>query len=57
MVVDFNPETINKLKEKSIQVHYYGDIGHEDTLHHFTFHHAKIIMSTIPDSIYGEHQI
>ncbi len=49
MVVDFNPETINKLKKKNIQVHY-GDIGHSDTLHHLNFNHAQIIISTIPDS-------
>jgi Kef-type K+ transport system membrane component KefB len=50
MVVDYNPETITKLKSKEIQVHY-GDIGHSDTLHHLDLHHAKIIISTIPDSI------
>jgi hypothetical protein len=50
MVVDFNPETIAKLKQKNVQV-YYGDIGHSDTLHHLAVHHAKIIFSTIPDSV------
>jgi Kef-type K+ transport system membrane component KefB len=49
-VVDFNPETIKKLKKKNINVHY-ADIGHSDTLHHLDMHNAKIIISTIPDSI------
>ena len=50
MVVDFNPKTIRTLKEKGIKVHY-GDIGHTDTLHHLDLSHAKLIVSTIPDSI------
>lgn len=50
MVVDINPETIKKLSDKGIQVHY-GDIGHSDTLHHMNFHNARIVISAIPDSI------
>jgi Trk K+ transport system NAD-binding subunit len=29
----------------------YGDISHLDTLHHAGIHDAKIVLSTIPDSI------
>ncbi|HXH75973.1 MAG TPA: cation:proton antiporter [Bacteriovoracaceae bacterium] len=50
MVVDFNPETINKLKQKKVKVHY-GDISHEDTLHHLDLHNAHVIISTIPNSM------
>ncbi|MFZ4714582.1 MAG: cation:proton antiporter [Bacteriovoracaceae bacterium] len=48
-VIDYNPETITKLKARGVNVHY-GDIGHSDTLHHMNFHHATMIISTIPDS-------
>lgn len=48
LVIDFNPMTIKKLKEKNIKVHY-GDIGHSDTLKHIDLSHAKMIISTIPD--------
>jgi Kef-type K+ transport system membrane component KefB len=49
-VIDFNPQTIKKLKAKGVQVHY-GDIGHGDTIHHIDIKHAQIIVSTIPDSM------
>lgn len=50
MVVDFNPEVHKKLLDKRIKA-YYGDISHIDTLHHAGIEHAKIVISTIPDSI------
>lgn len=50
LVVDFNPETINELKRRNVKVKY-GDIGHADTLHHLDLHHAKIVVSTIPNSL------
>ena len=49
-VIDFNPQTIKKLKSKGVQVHY-GDIGHRDTLNHIDLKEAQIIISTIPDSM------
>jgi Kef-type K+ transport system membrane component KefB len=50
MVIDFNPEVHRKLTDRGIKA-YYGDISHTDTLHHAGLEHAKIIISTIPDSI------
>lgn len=50
MVIDFNPEVHKKLTDKGIKA-YYGDISHIDTLLNSGIEHAKIIISTIPDSI------
>ena len=50
MVIDFNPEVHKKLTDKGIKA-YYGDISHIDTLFNSGIEHAKIIISTIPDSI------
>ena len=50
MVIDFNPEVHKKLSDKGIKA-FYGDISHTDTLHHAGLEHAKIVISTIPDSI------
>jgi hypothetical protein len=50
MVVDFNPEVHSSLQSLGIKV-VYGDIGNLDTLHHAGIHSAKLIISTIPDSI------
>jgi len=49
-VVDLNPETIAKLSAKGVHIHY-GDIGDSDIFHHVNLHHAKIVISTIPDSV------
>jgi len=49
-VVDFNPQVIKELDRRGIQC-TYGDIGHADTLHHAGIHHAKVLISTIPDSL------
>ena len=50
MVIDFNPEVHKKLTDRGIKA-YYGDISHTDTLFHSGLEHAKIVISTIPDSI------
>ena len=50
VVVDFNPEVHSTLQTMGIKV-IYGDIGHIDTLHHAGIHDAKLVISTIPDSI------
>lgn len=50
MVIDFNPEVHKSLIDRGIKA-YYGDIGHIDTLLHAGIEHAKIVISTIPDSI------
>ncbi len=50
LVVDINPETIGKLKAKGLAVHY-ADIGHSDTLGHLELADARVVISTIPDSV------
>ena len=50
VVIDFNPEVHRKLDAYGVKV-IYGDISHLDTLHHAGIHNAKIVLSTIPDSI------
>ncbi len=50
IVVDFNPEIHESLQSMGIKV-VYGDISHPDTLHHAGIHDAKIVISTIPDTI------
>ena len=50
MVVDFNPQVKKELNRRGIQ-HIYGDIGHADTLHHAGVHHAKVLISAVPDSL------
>lgn len=50
VVVDFNPDVHAKLNKIGIKA-IYGDISHMDTLHHANIHHAKVVLSTIPDNI------
>jgi len=50
VVVDFNPEVRSTLQAMGVEV-IYGDIGHIDTLHHAGIHGAKLVISTVPDSI------
>ncbi|MBK9331963.1 MAG: cation:proton antiporter [Ignavibacteria bacterium] len=50
VVIDFNPEVHKKLMGKGIKT-YYGDISHVDTLLNSGIEQAKIVISTIPDSI------
>jgi voltage-gated potassium channel Kch len=50
LVVDFNPQVKRELDRRGIHC-LYGDIGHADTLHHAGIHHAKVLISTIPDSL------
>ncbi|MBK8983112.1 MAG: cation:proton antiporter [Ignavibacteria bacterium] len=50
VVIDFNPEVHKKLTGKGIRA-YYGDISHIDTLLNSGIENAKIVISTIPDSI------
>jgi Kef-type K+ transport system membrane component KefB len=49
-VVDFNPEVRAGLEQRMVHV-IYGDISHADTLHHAKVPEAKVILSTIPDSV------
>jgi Kef-type K+ transport system membrane component KefB len=50
MVVDFNPNVHDKLRTIGVKA-IYGDVANMDTLHHSGIHHAKLVISTIPDSI------
>ncbi|MGE3541184.1 MAG: cation:proton antiporter [Candidatus Tectimicrobiota bacterium] len=50
VVVDFNPEVHRKLRAYGVKG-VYGDISHLDTLHHVGIHEAKVVLSTIPDSL------
>ncbi len=50
IVVDFNPVVHEKLQVHGIKV-VYGDIGHLETLHHAGVAAAKIVISTIPDTM------
>ncbi|RZA23640.1 MAG: sodium:proton exchanger [Proteobacteria bacterium] len=49
LVVDYNPETLQKLKERGVPC-IYGDIGHPETLRSQSLAEAAVIISTIPDS-------
>jgi Kef-type K+ transport system membrane component KefB/voltage-gated potassium channel Kch len=50
VVVDFNPEVYGKLRAQGVKV-VYGDIGNQETLHHAGIEGAKLVLSTIPDTI------
>jgi voltage-gated potassium channel Kch len=49
-VIDFNPEVKRELDRRGI-ANVYGDVSHQDTLHHANVSGAKILLSTIPDTI------
>jgi Trk K+ transport system NAD-binding subunit len=49
-VVDFNPEVKKELDRRGILA-IYGDVSHADTLHHANIHDARVLVSTIPDSL------
>ncbi|MFC1768347.1 cation:proton antiporter [Nanoarchaeota archaeon] len=47
LIVDFNPDTIRKLRTEKINC-IYGDIGNREVLERLDFKHAKLIISTVP---------
>jgi Kef-type K+ transport system membrane component KefB len=49
-VVDYNPEVIKQLKARGIDA-VFGDLASLDTLHHAHLEHARVVISTIPDSL------
>jgi Kef-type K+ transport system membrane component KefB len=49
-VIDFNPQVKRELDRRGIS-NLYGDVSHLDTLKHAKVDHAKVLLSTIPDSI------
>jgi Kef-type K+ transport system membrane component KefB/voltage-gated potassium channel Kch len=48
LVVDFNPESINRLEEKGIP-YRYGDAEDVEFLHELNLERAQLIISTIPE--------
>lgn len=50
MVVDFNPQVYERLTAQGIKV-VYGDISNADMLHHVGIEDARLVISTVPDSI------
>jgi Kef-type K+ transport system membrane component KefB len=49
-VVDFNPQVKAELDRRGIY-NVYGDISHQDTLHHANVESARLLICSIPDSI------
>ena len=50
LVIDFNPDVHAELKRRGIACKY-GDVASMQTLHHAEVHAAKLVVSTIPDTI------
>ena len=50
LVIDFNPDVHAELKRRGIACKY-GDVASMETLHHADVHDAKLVVSTIPDTI------
>ena len=49
-VIDFNPEVIERLRQRGIEV-IYGDISQRDTLLHAGLAQAEIIVCSLPDML------
>ena len=50
LVIEFNPELIEKLEEKKIAT-MYGDMTNPEVLNRINFKHAKVIISTVPSGM------
>jgi len=50
LVIDFNPDVHAELTRRGISCKY-GDVASMQTLHHAEVHDAKLVVSTIPDTI------
>lgn len=50
MVVDFNPESLQRLRGLGIRCEY-GDISHPETLAHLDLKRAKTLLCTLPDHL------
>jgi Kef-type K+ transport system membrane component KefB len=48
-VIDFNPQVKQRLDALGVAC-VYGDISHQDTLHHAQVHTSDVILCTIPDA-------
>jgi hypothetical protein len=49
-VIDFNPETVDKLRARDIAV-LYGDISRPDVLEHAGIEEARVIICTLADGV------
>lgn len=49
-IIDYNPVTIQHLRDIGFDAQY-GDISHIETLHHLGIEEAKVVISTVPDSL------
>ncbi len=49
LVVDYNPETLDRLRAAGVACKY-GDVGHAETLKHLHLDQALVLISTVPDS-------
>jgi hypothetical protein len=49
-VVDFNPVVLDELRRRGVAC-AYGDLANPDTLHHAGIHGAKVVLSTVPDTL------
>ncbi len=50
LVIDFNPDVHAELLRRGIACRY-GDVSNMQTLHHAEVHDAKLVVSTIPDTM------
>jgi hypothetical protein len=50
LVIDFNPQVHAELLRRGIAC-MYGDVSNMQTLHHADVHDARLVVSTIPDTI------
>jgi Kef-type K+ transport system membrane component KefB len=48
LIIDFNPEVYQKLRQRAVPI-VYGDISHPDTLEHVGIEHARVVLSTVSD--------
>lgn len=48
VVIDFDPDVIDRLKKKNIQC-YFGDVADPEIQEHVNITDARLIMSTVPD--------
>jgi Kef-type K+ transport system membrane component KefB len=51
LVVDFNPVVLRELRKRNVAC-VYADIASPDSLHHAGLHGAKVVVCTIPDTLF-----
>ncbi len=56
VVVDFNPEVVEKLKKEKVKA-VYGDMADHELYSRLGLHQAKMIISTVPDILDNLHLI